>query len=547
MKQKIIGYIENYKTKQSNIYQKISNILKKIKFDKTIFFIFLAIFILLYFIHSVVYMYFDDFGNAAISYAYVTPGVNGTDYTFEQLLEWAKHIYMEFSGRILYAVLFIIPLLKNGISTYMLIQSIVITLIILYMYKIIIYITNLEKHKEIVPIAIMALYLVIDMLYLQHGTFWASASILYIWPLLPTFAFIYYFMQTNDKFEKKEKYRFLMIPILIVLSFFATCSQEQIGVGIVAFVVIYIFCKQFKNWKKYLVLDIPILLTTIASFLIIFLAPGNWVRMDSNTEFASLNFFEKIALNFPHIMKLIFIDPMNNYMIILTLAMIFMIGKIIIDKCIKNNKYGYLSLVIGFVVLVINYLLLQKTLNPEYQKVLLSIFGILWFIEMFVVIIIYFKNNKSVEIISISFCALASIFSLLMAPYMEGRSVLPFIFMMILFDVIVIIDVLKYKEIFSTMCIYAMLIVVMIVGVRYTIKNYEGYKSNYGINKLNYELLENYKESDGKKITLYKIANLLYASAMPYNTEGIEFWMKEYFNIPQDVEFVWVDCYEKLR
>ena len=69
---------------------------------------------------------------------------------------------MEFSGRILYAVLFIIPLLKTGISTYMLIQSIVITLIIFYMYKTIIYITNLNKNKEIVPIAIMALYLVID-------------------------------------------------------------------------------------------------------------------------------------------------------------------------------------------------------------------------------------------------------------------------------------------------------------------------------------------------------------------------------------------------
>lgn len=547
MKEKIVGYIENYKNKQNNIYEKIGNIIKKIKFDKTIFFIFLAIFILLYFIHSVVYMYFDDFGNAAISYAYVTPDVAGTDYTFDQLLDWAKHIYMEFSGRILYAVLFIIPLLKTGISTYMLIQSIVITLIIFYMYKTIIYITNLDKNKEIVPIAIMALYLVIDMLYLQHGTFWASASILYIWPLLPTFAFIYYFMKTNDKFEKKEKHRFLMIPILIGLSFFATCSQEQIGVGIVAFVVVYIFCKQFKKWKNYLVLDIPVLLTTIASFLLIFLAPGNWARMDSNTEFAALNFFEKIQLNFPHIMKLIFIDPMNNYMLVLTLAMIFMIGKIILDKCIKNNKYGYLSLLIGFLATAINYVLLQKTFNEEYNQILLSSFGILWFIEMFVVTIIYFKDKKSVEIISISFCALASIFSLLMAPYMEGRSVLPFIFMMITFDVIVIIDVLKYKELVSTILVYAMLIVVMFVGVRYTIQNYEGYKSNYAINKLNFELLTNYKESDGKTITLYKIANLLYASAMPYNTEGIDFWMKEYFNIPQDVEFIWVDCYEKLR
>ena len=57
-----------------------------------------------------------------------------------------------------------------------------------------------------------------------------------------------------------------------------------------------------------------------------------------------------------------------------------------------------------------------------------------------------------------------------------------------------------------------MLIVVMFVGVKYTIQNYEGYKSNYAINKLNFELLTNYKESDGKTITLYKIANLTIAS-----------------------------------
>ena len=104
----------------------INNLVNYIKKNKFTISIFVIIFLLFYFISDVITMYFDDYGNASLSYGYLVENVPGTNYTITQLLEWAKFIYNNWGGRIFYAIVFIIPLLKHGIKAYMFIQSFVL-------------------------------------------------------------------------------------------------------------------------------------------------------------------------------------------------------------------------------------------------------------------------------------------------------------------------------------------------------------------------------------------------------------------------------------
>ena len=78
-------------------FEKISAYINKNKFTLLLFFV---IFILLGLQHSVISMYFDDYGNASLSYSYWVQNVNGTNYNIVRNIiyntatkTWYKSIY----------------------------------------------------------------------------------------------------------------------------------------------------------------------------------------------------------------------------------------------------------------------------------------------------------------------------------------------------------------------------------------------------------------------------------------------------------------------
>ena len=50
-----------------------------------------------------------------------------------------------------------------------------------------------------------------------------------------------------------------------------------------------------------------------------------------------------------------------------------------------------------------------------------------------------------------------------------------------------------------------------------------------------------------EEINLYKNRITWYGTTRSYEEPSMDFWIKEYFNIPQDVEFKWIDIYNKVR
>lgn len=527
------------KKKFEEIDNKISKIFKnKIKLNWIVLLSFVIIFILLLAQHMNISMYFDDFGNASLSYSYWTPDVAGTNYSFSQLIEWATNIYQGWGGRVLYAIVFIIPLLRHSITAYMLVQTFVITGIIYFIYKIIK--TYTKKNTDFIPIGIFVLYLLIDMFYLRHGIYWASASVLYVWPLLPLTMLIYFYRKNSEKIKNNEKVNLITnLPLMILLTFFATFSQEQVGIAVIAFLISYVCFDHLKDIKKFLKIDLPLIMLSIASYLFLFLAPGNWLRMDTNIEFANMNFFEKIAHNYPDILKSIFVDKMNIFIAILTIGMFYITIKLFMDKYKKNKKYLYLLLIIPFLIL---FGLLTFKTSSDSTDIQFILFGTIWLISMFVVSIVYFLDKKQISFCAIEISAVSSIFCLLMSPVVGGRTCLPFIFMLFIVIGIIFMDIFKSKYIIIRILCIILFGLLFVIGIKKYSINYNGYADNKPINDLNFNTLESY---DGKEntIKLYKVKDSWFGSTKSYEEPSMDFWIKEYFDIPQEVTFEWIDIY----
>ena len=525
-------------SKSKTILEKIENI-----YDKVVEYItpkiptilvFTLIFVLLYMHHSLLAMYFDDFGNGSVSYGRASPDIIGTNYTLSQLLDWASFIYNNWSGRLLYALMFFIPLIKNSIKLFMFIQCFVIIGIIYYIYKIIK--SNTKYDSFLIPVVLFILYMLFDMTILRNGIYWGSASILYIWTLLPTFMFIYYFMEVTKKIKNKEKVRYyLWVPILCILAFFTVFSQEQIGIGIIIFLILYIIFEQGKKIKDYLKIDIPVGIVSIVSYIVLFAAPGNWARMDSNVKFAKMSFFEKIINRFPFLMKILF----ENKYYMIALAVVFFLALFVSAKKLKldTKKLTVVSIIFGILSLI--YLLVS---NETY----IVVYGFIWFIALGLLMLMYFVKTKRLSLIGIPIGGCCTYFCILVAPTNDYRTMLPLLFFLFLMIGFFFAEVVKEKKAICNIILLVLFVVFGSIGAINYNKVYKGYAENYGIEELNFKILKSYKGKNPSTITLYKYSSAWYGSTRLYQHD-YKNWVCEYFDLPMDVEIVWVDPYEEIR
>jgi hypothetical protein len=76
-------------------------------------------------------------------------------------------------------------------------------------------------------------------------------------------------------------------------------------------------------------------------------------------------------------------------------------------------------------------------------------------------------------------------------------------------------------------------------------KTYQGYKRNSQTHIINDAILRtaSFKQSKGraitKPITLYKIPQSRYSGRQPHERDLIQHWMKKYYRLPSDSEFIW--------
>lgn len=498
---------------------------------------YLIIFIILFIQHNVVHMYFDDYGNASLSYATVVKNVVKTNYSFKQLMNEAIFTYFNFGGRVLYGII-VTLLLKHGIKPFMFMQIFVILGIF---YNISSIISKITKKKSLFyPILCMILYMLLDITILRHSLYWASASVLYLWPLLPFFMLINYYMKTTDLIKKGESVGyFIYILINIVLIIFTVFSQEQIGVGLLAFLIVFIIFDHIKSENKYLKYDLFTLFFSIITYLALFMAPGNWTRLETNKEFASFSFFEKINVNMPKIFDLLFKVKGSIYINILVAIILMYVIFIFVKNYKKNNLY-YLLLfpIFGMILAFIIY----DRQYYNYPKRLEAI-GLIILISLLISLFIYYKNKKELRYLAFPIGACATVFCLLMSPYMLERCIIPCIFILFITIISIGYDLFQFDK---TMRVLLLIIICMCLyyGTYNYIKIYLGYKNNDKTSSNNYYKLEHYKKyKKNDKIQLCKVKDSFYGSTLPYES-NFDLWINEYFDLPENLEMEWIDCNE---
>lgn len=516
------------------------------KDNQLLFLIFFSIFLILFIQHSFIGIYFDDYLNAALAYGKVIPNVAGTNFNINQLMEWSSWIYQHWGGRLLYADLFLIPMLKNGPRLYWAVQSIVVTLIIFYSYRIsMLYVKKNNKNSIISIICLIIGYLLIERELVVNGLFWASASILYIWPILPFMMFIYYFVLVTKKIDENKNGLWMYYVGLSILSLFVCSSQEQFCVAYFGFLITYVLFKHLKSIKKYMKLDILVSVVGLVFSLILLLAPGNFARMDANGVFSSMSFIEKIIYNFPEILELLFINEMKIYNFLLISIGILLSISLLISKKV-NNLYLIFPLLMICAYMTCYYFISNELIRGFSRFLTLILY--------LVVYITYYVKNKKGEVTSYLISCAVSVFCLLMSPSLVPRSLFPYLF---LIYVLIAISILNLKYDFENMdkkfhkntligCLILILLFPGIYGIKNMVGITKGYYQNNFLNQYNDKMFRigsakaRNKEID--EIIVYKLMTS-YSSVMPYHDgfDLINDWIKEYYDIPKDVKIVWKD------
>lgn len=504
------------------------------------FFMFVIMWGVLLLQHRMVGMYYDDFGNASLSYGY-NSNVVGTNYSVKDLLDWATYIYMNWSGRIIYALM-LIPLLKTGAHIFMFIQTIIIILIMNAMY---VYSKKyMEKSNGILLIiGFMLIYSLLQGDILTQGIYWASASVLYVWPMLPFMLTIWMYGIIEEKIKKNEKIKLRDCIGLIFSIPLVTLSQEQLGGALIVWFIFNMLFKYYKDEKRYWKADLYAISYCIITFGIFFCAPGNWARLATNEEYANKSFLEKLIDSFPKVLNLL-----TNYSLKYFNLILLLVGVIVLIQLKQFLKNRYLIIfgagIIPFFITIVDQICNRSILSKTYYGITFFIF----LIDMFVILMLYFTKKKHVEFMATMIAGVASVFCLILSPAFSLRSCIPYVFICMILFVIVINDFFTDQmSLFSRKIIGLIIGILGLIGIINVINIYKGYENNYYIDNYNFNILKEYDGSDDI-IYLVKYPNNLYRGTMSCDVgyEYIDYWVKEYFAIPQSVMIKWKSMSELL-
>lgn len=483
-------------------------------------------------------MFHDDFGNAALAYKYVVPNVSGTKYSFSQLFEWNSWIYQNWGGRVVYGGILVL-LLKNGITVFMVLQTFVIEGIFVYIYLI----STFQMKKRIINflifIGINVFYYLLGITYNFEGVYWASASILYIWPMLFVFMYIYHLLIYNNldlnNVNKINKRVFYIIIIFSLLM--ASISQEQISVATFGIVTIWILFDRFIMKKKRdTTLDIIMISISFLGLMFVLLSPGNFVRLDTTVE-NNLSFFEKIYFNMPKVFNAITKESksLSIYNFFLVLVICFVLYDCVIFYNNNPKKYNIIFLLLT----IIFFICCSIALVSKNNKLLFIVYSYIVFYFLVISFFDYLIKKDILYFILPSLMVMIE-FSLLASPSVGGRTTIPYLFSLFLY-----ISFMISKRVISNTKKVNIVYVSLIISIFPVISSYQNVYLNFSENKkvfdLNEKILRNIHPENGN-VYLFKYPNL-YGGVEPYDYGYyyVNDYIKEYYDISSNTNLIWLD------
>ena len=512
-----VGY--NYKNKINKYVQK--NNIKII--------IFLILFILISIEQHYSWMYIDDYYYATLSFLDNYNGNIGIHTNIIDIINFLIYHYFYWGGRVL-SFFKLIILQRIGIVAFRIVLSLILTFIFVFIYKII---SKEEKTKNNVLVLFIALLFGLFELELMKSTvMWETAAVLYIFPVLSFFIYIYLY-----NYKKESKINNLICAILLIN---ATWSQEQMAVIVLTYIIYYLFYN-YKTNKSFSRRDIFMLIVTIISFLLLYIAPGSYERIRLHTD-------NNIGGNYIyHIYTILF----SNFGINTKLFSIIFFGSCIYlsyqNKKENNNFFNnfsfYLSLII-FMFSIVTYggffYSIYHIVDVNwYHNVITIVLLISFLIVYFSLFSYFYKRNKNNYVVLLLAAFLSQAMMVFFMVF-HLRSVIYFEFLMFFVFAFVFHDIyLKLKN--KNNIYYFIIPFCVICFYNYFVVTYSYYENNDAF-VYNDKILKMINEEikNGKEITdvnLKQIKNYTSIITDPKEFENLQNAIKRYYDIPENIVF----------
>ena len=485
--------------------------------------LFLILFLLAMLQIHFIWLNYDDYGYASLSYLPDYTGPKGMTTGFFDVLSFLNYHYHYWGGRVLW-FFFEIILLKVNIHAYRIVQAMITTAIFYMLYRIVVKTIKFDHWK--IALASILCFGLVDFMVLRDTFYWFTASVLYLWPILPTFLLIYFMM------DKKRK---RLVNILsIFLAVLGAWSQEQVSIYIVSYLVLVMLHRIFieKEMNRW---DIAITVASLVGFAILMFAPGSSARMDLDKEFYALSIFGKIMKNLPDIMHYNFGTSTRIFMLLFFSTSLYILyqnrdnfqRKWIIDA-------GLVNLIMIFLFSFIEkngyfYMLYQI----HHFSTFVKLFSFVQLIYLLFVLFLCFYKRKEYTLAFLVVSASLSQAAMIMAPYFPMRSTTMLEITTYILFVYVLATILSKKK----NHLYLLMIPLVVLSAYYYTMNTLGYYHNNSIKQANDKLLREASKKikageEIKEISL-KRGNELYGVVEP---DGVYYYMKYYYDIPEEVK-----------
>lgn len=528
--------------------------------------VFAAFYVFLLMQFGNVFIYYDDYGYLSLSYG-TNIHVDGSEYSFSELLAFIKGHYFNSNGRLLYMFLYCFVHMLGGIRGVQVFMATAVLAVVMLLFFIVKQMLEgrLEAAEEekrscreedevygtLGPVALAALAAFLCLLYgtlgimvQRMGTYWYAASFIYVVPATTFLAFALYFYRTVF-LPKGEKPGVLRMCFCAVLGFLAAWSQEQWFVTTMSFVII---CLGIKLWRdrRLELYEILTFLICAAGGLIIIFSPAVSSRMNSagNAEFAALSFLGKLEKNIPLLMNLFFSGENIRYLMFFFPMMIFM-------GCMTAAKdRKLLPLHLGFsavsAAVFAGILLKQKfhVFAPGAYSALTANLLLLYIAFCFAEVILFYRAEKQPFGSIVFAAAVLSVGSAVIVPEVPLRIFYPFLYLSWLlfaymYGRILLTEVKRIPV--SAVCTLAFLSMVSIPNLK---SIYTGYRINYQVLMYDDAVFRESAEAirqgaDIETIEVYELPDLLCKNEVVYD-ENFSFmiaWMRQYYDLPEYVEF----------
>lgn len=479
--------------------------------------------------HQFVVMCFDDYGYASLSYGW-TENKAGMSYTVSDIFKFLEWHYKNWGGRIFYFFLEIVIFRIGGMEWIQMIQAVIVIMISMISGKIIAHSLNCDPYVGMA--AAFMLYGTFHIQTLRDGVYWYTASVLYVWPLLPLLcsAFLLLRMQSQATvLQECAAASFL---------FLAAFSQEQSAVAAVVWISCMILFQYLhaKYVPRYM---ISMAVSAAAGSAVTILAPGNFIRANDERylDFYSKSFAERIIENTGKIVEINI--GSYNWVFVLILTVF----------CLAAAAMYFRSRTIYIIIILFAGYFFMEQVSPVSIMVQMLV-RIVWLICFCAILFVYYYRRSNYLFLALLIAGICSQAMLVISPSISIRShtMMEFILHIILAECMISVGkISKNKQVYTFLYRVCMILTILYSAWNFSIVIH-GYKNNHEISAINhYKLLETGRKIKAGKaeeeVILYKLTDDIFANCMPYQPgfDFIEVWMKKYYELPQDIDFYWQD------